>query len=297
MVRAVRRRPVRYTAAALVLLGAVAVPVALYIGDPDRLLHTLQRTIGRGEPFTSIGMNGEPVWSRWFVQQSASATLDREGYFTIDALVDGAMLELARDLPVASYRIAAKVRHNKSLPVERKIGMYVGGRSVDGTGATGRFFFSFAYNGVVDHGKAMPRLPNLIVPEGNAVTFAAALRVRRDHAPVWGCNFGGASNVRVKPPALAPDQWRHLEILVHSDAVQAFFDGAALDPLVLAQYHPLVQRDFTTALKGDAERRDFLHSLPPRFDPQGSLGLYVAESSASFTDFVVTPLTNAGADR
>jgi serine/threonine-protein kinase len=297
LVRAGRRRP---RLMALVALGLLALVVALvwYVFDTDRPLHDIQRTVGGGQEIELIGDTGGPRWSRWFVNQTANSIVDYDGYFTVDAMQEGAMLELARDLPVPAYRVRARVRHNKTL--ERGfIGIYVGGRSTRGPGREGHLFFALRYNGIFDHARAFAQViekekpalkGQMKIPPKNPVALRAFLLLRADQAAPWPADFGGTGGVGVKPTGRAADQWRDLEIVVRPDSLQAAFDGEPLRPLELARLDPSLQSQLTAVIAADASQRGFLQALPARFDPQGSLGLYVSEGSASFANLVVTPI-------
>jgi serine/threonine-protein kinase len=303
LVRAGRRWPRLMALLALTLL-ALGGALGGYLVDTDRPLRDAQRAIGRRQAVEFIAAKGGPRWSRWFVHQTATHTLDQEGYFTVDAMEEGVMLELARDLPAPAYRIRARVRHNKTLQ-RGFVGIYVGGRTIRDPGQVGYLFFTLRYNGIFNHVKAFvqgldkdKKLPQgLVLPPGNPVALEAFLHVRRNQGPPWDHGFGGASGVWIKPSGLAADQWRDLEIVVRPDSLQAICGGEFLDTLQLAQFTPIVERQCTRLGTPTTAPRHFLRPLPARFDPQGSLGLYVSESSASFADVVVIPDNNEDPNR
>ena len=266
------------------------------MSDPDRPLYEIQRTVRGGQAAQLLPAKGGPAWSRSFLGDAAAATVDKDGFYKIEAFDDYALVELARDLPVAAYRIHGRVRHNKTLQTGYA-GLYVGGRSADAAGLAGHLFSRCEYNEDQRHHQTPAAQRAVVVPPGNPIHLVGLLYVVRDQAPPWGHGFGGTSGIYVKPSGLAADVWRDLEIVVRPESLQAAFDGAPLQTLDFATFEPIFQRQFAAIVAKEPAQRDFLRKLPARFDPQGSLGLLVSQSSASFADFAVTPLKNPGANQ
>jgi hypothetical protein len=266
---------------------------------PDPL-ETIQQGIGQGQEVQLVPAKGRPAWSQWFINNSARDTVSADGYFTVEAFEEGTMLELARELPVSAYRLRARVRHNKVMR-QGAVGIYVGGRSARATGQEGRFFFALRYDGITDESKLLAQLQREanpgkppVLPPGNAVSLKAYLHVHPDLGPWWGRGFGGVDGVWLKPSGFGADAWRDLEITVGPGSLKASLGGMPFKPLLIDVFTPDVEHQFNKVIAVDAAHRDFLHQLPPRFDPHGSLGLFVSDSSASFSDVYVSP-PDAGA--
>jgi hypothetical protein len=285
--------------AALVLapIALVGMLAAWYYGDPDRPLRAVQRAVGRGEPATLIGETGWPRYWRELVGTNGRAALDRDGFFTMDTMDDLALIEVARELPVPEYRLRAMVRHNKSLQ-SGSVGIYVGGHSASRPGQTAHLFSALRYNGIIEIAKSgapavaksLPPTVPLVVPAGNPVNLETTLHVAAQNAAPWGEGFGGIGGVRIDPSGLGADRWRTLELIVRKESVQAFVDGIPLRELDLPGFDAVLSRDLAALIAKEPQERRFLEKLPRHFDPQGSVGMYLTQSSASFAEVVLTPL-------
>jgi eukaryotic-like serine/threonine-protein kinase len=297
----VRRSVRRYPVATLVLLTALVATIAALVTrhftDPDRALAALQAAIGRGEPVQVIGENGPPLWSRWRVRETGNAVVAHDGYFTMDAMDEVAMLDLARELPISTYRVRTWVRHNKTVH-DGLAGIYVGARSASGAGQTAHLFFALRYDGITDVVGRIPKLPefDLVLPPGNPVTLETFLHVARERAPPWAEDFGGVGGVHIKPTGHGVDEWRKLEIAVGENSLRASINGVPLKAFRFDVYHGILERGLAAVSAGDPVERQLVDSLPRQFDPQGSLGLYIAQSSVSFSDFTITPITEQGVE-
>jgi hypothetical protein len=300
--RAVRRRPLFAGLALLAILAAVAVPVLLHVSDPDRPLYKIQGAIGRGETAELIPSKGGPRWSSWFSPNAGSAGVDKDGYFALEAIEQEAMLELARELPIDAYTIQARVRHRRTVH-GGQVGLYVGGRSIHGPASNGHLVFVLKYDGIIDHNanmkqflKANPLPPNVAFASspGNPLHLEARLGVEYEPRKIAYVGLASADGVWVQPAGVnQEDQWRNLKIVVSRDSVQAFCGDDALKAFEFPACDAQLQREVNNTIAKAPDERGFLRNLPARFDPQGSLGLYILGGSASFAEFTVIPSTNA----
>jgi hypothetical protein len=261
---------------------AAAVPVALWITDPDRPVKETQRRLAAGQPVTLIGETGPPHWSRSPTEKEVrSAAGARDKPFTMSS-IEPSLLELLPDPQLPRYRFRAEVRHETG----------------DGLGVVGIYF---AYSQYVTAKGVEHRFWVLDFNDIQGVSRRrdaqgrelqeVALRCRR-YRP-WGempvCKLSitpGPHQWKHFAPAAPPDDptqtWRRLAVEVTPEKVRAFWEGEAIGEVSSEQLRK-VSREILT------EPLDPID--PPAGDAPGvALGLYVHRSTATFRSVVIEPL-------
>jgi hypothetical protein len=89
-----------------------------------------------------------------------------------------------------------------------------------------------------------------------------------------------------------PHPWRRLEVEVTPDGVEGFWEGRSLGKVLTAQWADCTERMLTTSRTLNPPA-PYPPDLRPVFNPRGSLGLFVYQSSASFQDVVIEPLNRS----
>ncbi len=294
----IRRRPV----ACFVLLLALFVPLFVLAAvarlDPDRPVKEIERRLAKGEKVTLIGETGAPAWFHTRVGgKHTRQTMAPDGAFTIDSWDDLCLMELVRDPQSERYVITARVRHEKSND-HGEVGIYFGRREPPCEGIDMHTFFSLSYNDIHNladfNNKRLPPAMKVLVkqPTSNTIYFSyhmygrqADKRIADGHLRDWS-----------RPEAFQPvgyqggqgEQWRMLTVNVTADRIEASWEGM---PLVVqvptAGLATLADTQLAVMgiprVAGAGVRQQF--SSPQR----GGLGIFVRESSASFSSVTVEP--------
>jgi serine/threonine-protein kinase len=279
--RKVRRHPVVSLAPVLLAVLAAAVPVALWITDPDRPVKETQRRLAAGQPVTLIGETGPPRWSRSLTgKEVQSAAGARDKPFAMSS-IEASLLELLPDPQLPRYRFRAEVRHEDSVGIG-EVGIYFAySQYVTAKGVEHRFW-------VLDFNDMQEG--SMLRDAQGRVLREVALRCRR-YRP-WGevpvCKLSITPGPQWKhfaaaaPPDGPTQTWRQLAVEVTPEKVRAFWEGEAIGEVSGEQLRK-VSREILT------EPLDPID--PPAGDAPGvALGLYVHRSTATFRSVVIEPL-------
>jgi serine/threonine-protein kinase len=289
----VRRHPVLCSlAASLLVLASASVAVVPYI-DPERPLRQNQARLDQGQDVTLVGETGKPAWFRWRNGEDKSQiSVESDGTFAIHTW-SLCLLELLPDPRHDSYRVSASVRHRLSSQNSAEVGLYFAHHSQPGPRGEMHLFLEMIYNDV-NSNRDRPRPTTRPLPEESFVDFRPYFYGEVDDHWTWNRNMAGKHAPKFLPAGYPGERWRNLEILVTSDKVQGFWDGAPTGELSIAWLGEEIQKDFTRAraLRPDDS---FLARMPSELRLRGGLGLYVRHGSACFRNVSITPLNGSGA--
>jgi serine/threonine-protein kinase len=145
-------RPTRRQAlvAGVGLVGA-ATGVVVYRRQPDVILASMQSDLRKGKSVVLVGDKGRPRWFQWVSGQS-EGKLDttNDGFCSIHAGDDGALVELVPDPQSDSYRLELQVRHDSADIRERsEVGVFVARQGHPVGDAVAQFFVQFSANDIL----------------------------------------------------------------------------------------------------------------------------------------------------
>jgi serine/threonine-protein kinase len=284
------RRRAALIVAGLAVLGAAAVYLG-WLALPDRQaadvqpLERLESDLDAGRPVTLIGPTGPPAWSRWRMAEGRSQLSLTEGCFTVSSW-SLALLELLPDPRHDRYRLAAQVRHGKSIDFMGEVGLFVARQAYPGGDVEIHFFLRTTFNDVQLLDRGDP--PRKRLPRDNTVTLRPHLHSEQDRPPAIDRRLGGATGPRFKPAGEERGGWHPIEVVVTPEQVAASWHGQAFS-LTAGRLRDIVQEEMA-AMRPVFPPGSFVQRLRPTFAPRGGLGLYVFRGSASFRAVTVTPL-------
>lgn len=276
-----RRHPWR--SLAVVLL--VALPtVFLFLPDridPDRPIKDQQRRLARGESVALIGATGGPVQIRWAAAKDRAVhTLAPDGTFAIQTW-SLAMLELLPSQPLPRFRFRAEVRHDGNAEGHGYVGLYTLYSRAKTPRGEEVFDCDWTFNDVPG---TAPR--NL------------CFNLRRYWEGDDKSKGSKNSTLQLHDEPLRPRgkddpgrTWHRLAVVVSADKLSAFYDGRLVTRKERSRVPQHVRYLFNF--------KPLPPDLPPLFQPEGGLGLFVFRASASFRNVILEPLSeqeaNAGA--
>lgn len=315
-----RRLPKRAAAVVAALAVAAVVAALLYRRpstnpetppDPDAPLQEIERKLARGEEVTLIGETGKPVWAEWAVGESESyCSEDQEGTFGVHTWHDCGLLQLLRDPQSSGYRLHAEVRHGMSGGPMAEVGLFAGLVDESAGDYVLHEFIRLAFDDIHDTAKVWdqdwqegsalwqkltPGVPPPPRPKGNQVHLGNSLFAEANGKHLWD----------VEPSYLAPelfrpaggpylDFWREITLDVGPDGISAVwgkndFVGRISKATLDAQAQVALRNIIKAKPVGVP-----LEGIQAVFNPRAPLGLYVYNSSASFRNVVIKPITQKG---
>ncbi|HKB34989.1 MAG TPA: serine/threonine-protein kinase, partial [Gemmataceae bacterium] len=276
--RFLRRRPILYTAVALLLFAgmsaAIIVPIVRYYRDPDRVVKDYLAELERGNSVTLIGATGEPRWQKLVIGKgSIVPSPANDGVFSVSASQShDAYWEL---LPVSRAR-GCRFRVQVRVDLLRK------------DGAVGVLFArtDFPVAAGTEHCYCV-----LVISEFND-KLIPDLKIVRGLVP--GRQRVPVSAERTHPHEKRPlpdprePRWRQVKVEITHDAIRGWVDEQFVGNVDRRQLPEFFQRECNSkhaALIYDP-------SLNPTFPPAGGLGVFVQDGWGSFRNAVVEPLDN-----
>ncbi|HZY89017.1 MAG TPA: hypothetical protein VFE78_29605, partial [Gemmataceae bacterium] len=283
--RAVRKRPLRSTAAALLGMALAGGLGAGYYFDPERPRREFAAALQSGRPYEFRGDERLPGPFRQVLGDAGPPQENRaEGCFSIET-ANISFWELMTDPTRERFRVSLEVRHDAAGGASL-VGIYLGyrdSRTADG-GRQGSFCtFTFADRGTEatiyedNEGKPVSRaLVRCCLFEEQA-----GRQPRISPAPTTrGVDFRPTFVIR------GPAPWRKLAAEVTPEGTKTFWEGPD-GVLRLAEGVPAEQLERHFHLMKDQRPR--LAGVPTDYRPRAGIGLYVAQGKASFRHIVVRP--------
>jgi hypothetical protein len=253
-------------------------------------LRGVESRLRTGAETTLVGGQGLPGWYEWIGDgRLAEITVGPDGAARISS-GGTALLNLVKDPQHEAFRIDVELRHDTVGGSVSAAGVFVGQRPLPGSKDGSHACMLLRFNELLDEqaahalfvmsqrGSSVPLPPP---PEGNAARLCPYVLVNGAHGREHDFELAGATVRYLRDPE---SPWRHLTIEVRAHSVTAFFDDNP-NPMEVT-FEQFAER-VAQGVAGDGGRSG---TLPIRFDPRGSLGLYVKVGSVSFRNLVIQPL-------
>jgi Protein kinase domain len=290
--RLVRGHPILSSLFGAILLflpvGALAVWQAR---QPDRPLWRMRDELSQGKGVTLIGEKMTPMWSHRLHGEQARVGVDPEGYFTVQAS-ETALIELMRGIPVTSYRLNGKIRHDTS-EFGGKVGIFFGHHERVMDWGKYEVYFQVTYNDVISNSEL--KRPANARPVKNFVRFSPVLNADFGAAKLEDREFAldGVAHFQATP--FTGKKWRELSVIVQPKQIMLQFEDQPVLTVNLEQKSKELRIDLDRWLDNDQNPEyQHLRSCETRFTHQGSLGIVISGGSAAFTNFVLLPLDGEG---
>src|SRR5262245_60435461 len=205
--RWLRRRPGLTAAAILVAVAALAVPLLLFLLDPERPLRNMQDALRRGETVQLVGTDDRLRWSRWNGTTGGRAKVapgDGAAFHSQEL----SLLELFPRPALTEFTFSAEVRHEQGAG---EVGLFWGLQELDSPDGPVLSYYALTFDDLT-----VPA-PNPSAPTGNALylqlrTSPKEARVETRNMPRAGgtvhlfqASLGGG---------LGTGPWRHLKVRV-----------------------------------------------------------------------------------
>jgi serine/threonine protein kinase len=287
--RAVRKRPVVFTALGLlILLIGTGGPAVWYVRHPDRLHWQMQNTLTAGQSVTLIPEKGDPaLFSVIHGKDDAQLSTDKDGYFTVQSN-RYALIQLTRAMPIRTYRLRGKIRHD-SAEIKGRVGVFWGHHPLEKD--FGRFeqYFQACFNDFIDN-NALFRPPNS-GPVPNVVKFNAILYADIPPSKPQHIEFPIQKVAQFQATQFTGRKWHDLVITVEARQMRAQFDREPENVFAIEGENRKMRKyldKFAEIQKANEYSK--LNQMEPSFEPRGSLGIIIWGGSAAFSDFVLEPL-------
>jgi hypothetical protein len=283
--RAVRRRPLRAAAAALLGLALVGGLGAGYYYHPNRPRWELAVTLWMGRPYEFRGHERLPGPFKQVLGDPSTLTRDDAGKCFVIETLNTCLWELTPGPGCERYLLSCEVRHDAGRD-DSRVGLYFGYREETAAsgGRQGRFgtltFADFGRPAESQRGvdgqpvsRAMVRL-YLFFEEGGTRNYHPA-------PATPGVEF------RPAIPGAGASPWRRLTLEVTPEGIKTSWADPDSGP-------PLTEEVQAGHLKRRLDwmqaRHPGLTAPPAEHRPRSGIGLYVISGRASFRNLVVRPL-------
>jgi serine/threonine protein kinase len=236
-----------------------------------------QRALAEGKSVTLVEQVGPPKWYRWRTQKGRPPLPEQRKWpLQLDSVQIGpCLLELLPDPQQSSYRVSAEVRpvnHNR-----HEFGLYFACEELAMPNGPEQLFGLFrllAEDGQVTKARLCLELTHN--PDVNGEIS------RRE----WIPRYQPPDFSTVPPsPAINPREvpWRRIQVVVHSDTIQAFCDDRLIGEFSMADQRMKIHSVWRT-----------MYPFPcplPMLSPRGGVGLYVCDGSVYFRNVTIEPLS------
>jgi serine/threonine-protein kinase len=287
--RAVRRRPLRWSTALLLVVVGVAAFAVVPRLDPDYAVRsTILPLVAGGESVTLVGKTEAPKWSRWRLPGFFYPSDPNDPPLAIGS-ESLSLLELLPTVPRDSFRLRGEVRF--ASPGRRTAGLYIAYASLHpGTHSFLSLCGSFdGKPGEPGRVRALLRhvapLEPRTAPEHLAVhprpTVKAANGDGRKPENAEDRPHGAEARIGEKELPFPAEGWRLLQIEVNEKEIVSFVDGALVGKLPHERRRSSAVPPLTRA---------GMSALPYDFSPRGGVGLVVDGARANFRNVVIEPL-------
>ena len=288
--RHIRARPKLSSMLAAIFLLVPIGAVALWqVRQPDRPLRRLQEDLRRGNSVTLIGEKSMPVWWHPLRSDQARTSLGPDGYFTVQSS-QTAMIELMREIPVESYRLRGRIRHETS-ELGGKVGVFFGYHSRVMDWGSYELYFQCCYNDVIRN-NALTK-PAKARPIKNYVRFSPVLNADFGDSKLENREFALDAVGHFDATLFTGKKWRSLSVTVQPQQLLLQFEDQPALTINLQQKTKEFRTDLNAWLDND-KNPDYvpLRSCEARFAHDGALGIIISGGAAAFDDFVLEPLND-----
>jgi serine/threonine-protein kinase len=268
-----RRRPILHAVIALIALilvsASIAVPLAYYHLDPDRVVKDYQIDLERGNSVTLIGETGPPRWMKRVINEgNVIASPLNDGVFSVSSPpFHDVYMELLPAGRARGCRYSVQMRLEMLENGEAGI---VCGHSAFSVSRGTEHCFCVLRTFADRDGSLQADLDILrrLIPTRRLLRTSATLKPP------------------TKLPALPAAKWRELRLDITPEEVRAFIDEICIGVVD----RPSLLRLFQTALNHTSDQDTYEPSLEPSFMPAEGLGIFLKNGWASFRSAFVQPL-------
>jgi serine/threonine protein kinase len=287
--RFVRHHPILLTATLLFLLGAgIGSPAVWYLRDPERPARQIRQKLTAGQSVTLIGEKAAPESSKWLLGKEAQLSRDNDRYFTVTVPTgETGLLELVREIPIQSYRLRGKIRHDTS-EFLGQVGVYFGHHAKPMDFGKYDLYYQVCFNDVI--AKNMLKRPQKARPLLNPVQFCPVVYAEVGKNEPDHYYFRKTAIAEFQSTSFVGGKWRDLEITVKPQQVQIRFDLRPLFTIDLQKEMRQLRKMLDDRATERPEVFGVLIPCETYFNHQGSLGIIVEGGSAAFSNFVLEPL-------
>jgi serine/threonine protein kinase len=229
-----------------------------------------------GRPIELVAERGGPRFpSRWVTGGKGQLDeLSRDGTFTVES-IDRGLFELLPNLAYGHFNLEADIRQNKSRGKESGVGLFFAHtRFQSREGQLAHSFTYVSFNDLLDEASLVPKDK----PPGNPLrTYRQVI-----FEPIMvGPGQGLTSHWHFRPACLQGIEsvWRNLRIELTGDALTVWWDAIPVQR---------VSRDTIQTCPLPADARHDTSQL--QSEPQGGVGVYVHNASASLRNVRLTPI-------
>jgi serine/threonine-protein kinase len=295
--RRLRRHPRWASAAALLLFAAAAVPVAVWIRDPDRPLRAIEAELARGRAQLLIGETGPPAWFDWCLgKETSTASTSENEPFSIHTS-NLALLELVRDPQRDRFKLVAQLQHERNMDAAGAIGIFVAHQRYASQQGPAHYFLPLTFNDLHDESQRPVNFPaNELWQKANRALLTPRLFWEETRWSEYEYCLSGPGPELFQPAGALGQKpsWRPLTLLVSPDGVRGFWgwDETPVGRLSAIELGPEVTKSLEERRQEHPEEPRF-QGFEPAFFPRGSLGLYVSRGSASFRWVAIEPLNTS----
>jgi hypothetical protein len=292
----IRHRPAPIVGAAVLACTGICGWLLYCFKDPDRPAAVIEHSLVHGQSVILIGKTGMPRWSQWRVGgERAHASLADDGTFAIHAWKFG-LLELVRNPGLERYRIQADVRHLVSGVGYGSVGIYFTHQLYPTPADPFHRFAHLFFDDINDVRMVQAGLPKLArpppPPTGNRVSLVFRLYRDGNQDSYWDNEIDNQGKALFQANGLGGGPWRSLTILVTPDEIEARWGQSELVGRLLPSK---LAAKTNQAIHKMRQTRPLDPSLVPvtlAFSSKGSMGLCVYNSTASFRNVLIEPLSH-----
>jgi serine/threonine-protein kinase len=287
--RAVRKRPLRSAAAALLLLVLAGGLGAGYYFDPERPRREVPWALRRGRAYEFEGHERLPGPFREVIGNTGALKPNpAENCFSIETLRIS-LWELVADPRCQHYRLTAEVRHDSASETSL-VGLFLGyreHRTAAGERQAGFYTLAFADRGT----RAQTYKDDNDEPVSRFQVRCGLSHVLAGEEVFPSGSVTRGFDFRPELPIARPGPWRRLGVEVTPEGIKTFWADAdgALRPAEPVPAAKLERRHAETA-RGSPEAAD----VPTDYRPRSGVGLYVLSGAASFRRVTIQPLRSEG---
>jgi hypothetical protein len=261
--------------------------------DTEAPLRQIQRNLANEDAVTLVEEQSTPRWSKWVLNQAINYRA-RDGSFAIETWTTS-LLELVADPQRTRYRLRARIRHDQSK--NGTVGLYVGREEFWVGDKKGQFFFQANFNDIDNEGdrilEGLRKVPGARLPAQhplNRVIFRGTTYIPQQARNAGLGTFGLFEKRLFAPSKPGNPTWRPLAVEVRPDQIRLFWDNQEVGTFETAEIARRASQSWKTLIDRQPELAN--GQFPGRFNPRGGLGMVLRNSSASYEDVVIEPLSD-----
>jgi hypothetical protein len=274
--RWLRRRPWVIAAALLVTFTALAVPMLLFLLDPERPLRNMQKALQQGETVQLIGDDARLRWFRWNGTTGGVAKADPGDGIAFHAQ-ELSLLELFPRPAITEFTFSAEVRHEQGFAGE--VGLFWGLQELDTSDGPMLCYYALTFNDL------NAAAPNPTAPPGNTLFLRLRTSPKEAHLGTKNMPETGPNVHQFQPSlsgGLGVGPWRHLKVRITDKKITVHWEGKEITTLPVEAFEPRFRSQWLRRW-----RQSNLENVS--FPFRGRLGLFLHEGMATFKNVKLEP--------